>query len=205
MDELQLEEAIDRLVLEGHQKRAEEMLLPAYEDAKRRGDVHALDLVLKLLVFVEGSAAHPDMGRLEGLCIEREKNKSTTYDKLQTAMILFDVAKNYVRSTKKLVEVIESGRKEGDSSSVYSALGLLGRSLLALDRKEEAAEVLHQVERMIAAKGQMVIGDETTFLEGAYEKGLELATVKRIASVAAPLCNDQDFRNRLNALASSRA
>src|SRR5438876_8244333 len=65
MDEPQFEDAIDRLVLEGRHQKAEEMLIPVYEEAKRKRDVQSLDSALRLLVFVEGSAAHPNIEKLE--------------------------------------------------------------------------------------------------------------------------------------------
>jgi hypothetical protein len=102
-----------------------------------------------------------------------------------------------------LQEAIGQGKVENDDSTVYSSLSVLGQALLQLDRKSEAVDVLKEIEQMVLAKKPVVIGDETLFFEGARAQGLEVPTIKRLASVLAPLCRDPEFESRLKALANN--
>jgi hypothetical protein len=63
-----------------------------------------------------------------------------------------------------------------------------------------AADAIAEIERMIADRKQIIVGDETLLLETARDRGLSLAHTSRIAAVLAPVCHDPEFARRLNAL-----
>jgi len=117
--------------------------------------------------------------------------------------MLYYTVHDYVRTLTKLREAIALGKSQKDYPTVYSSLGLLGRTALELGQVQEAAEALAEIEGIIADGHPCNIGDETTFLEATRSRGLELSRVKRIAASLAPLCRDAEYKRRLQSLASS--
>lgn len=204
MDLRALSDSIPDLVIEGKFEEAEAKLSEAYREASKQNDVKALgDHILPLFVELYSSQDPPNLTKAEAYALEREQLDRRGYTKLQTAMLLYHVAKDYPRAVAKLEDAISQGKAENDESTVYSALSLLGQALLQLDRKSEAVQVLRQIEQMVLAKRAFVVGDETLFLENARTRGLEMRTVKRVASILAPLCRDPEFSKRLRVLAEN--
>jgi hypothetical protein len=115
-------------------------------------------------------------------------------------MVLYHVARQPSRAAEKLARVIESGRSEGDLSTVYSALALMGQSYLDLDRITEASKVLKDLETMLSNGCPVVIGDETTFLERALAREIDRPKIHRVATIALSRCRDAGFKARLGAL-----
>lgn len=187
-------------------EEAETKLLEAHREASKLNDVKALgEHILPLLVELYSSLEPPNLTKAEAFCREREQVDARAYSKLQTAMLLYHVARDYPRAVDKLEEAITQGKAESDESTVYSSLSVLGQALLQLDRKSEAVRVLKHIEQMIVAKKAFVVGDETLFLENARTRGLEVPTIKRLAAILAPLCRDAEFADRLRALAETAA
>jgi|SRR5580658_2153893 hypothetical protein len=206
MDLQTLSKLVPDLILEGKFKEAETKLLDAHREASKRSDMKALgEHILPLLVQLYCSLNPPNFVKAEAFSRERENADPRAYHELQTAMMFYYVANDYPRAVAKLEEAINHGKAENDDSTVYSALSVLGQALLQLDRKREAVRVLQEIEKMVLAKKPSVIGDETLFLETAMGRGLELPTVKRIASILAPVCRDPEFGSRLKALAENEA
>ena len=89
---------------------------------------------------------------------------------------------------------------------MYQSLGLLGAALLDLHYRDEAIRVLYEIEKMIAARLQIVVGDETLFLERLHAEMKEAkipSTIQGIAKTLAPVCRDPEFAIRLKRLAES--
>jgi|SRR5208282_620014 len=203
MDLRTLSELVPVLIMEGKFEEAEVKLMEAYRKASEEHDAEALgEHVLPMLVQLHCSSEPPNLAKAEAFSLERERVDPRAYTKLQTAMMLYHVRGDHSRAVAKLQEAIDQGKEENDDSTVYSSLSVLGQALLQLGRKSEAAHVLKEIEQLILAKKAVVVGDETLFLEGARAQGLEVPTIKRLASTLAPLCRDPEFETRLKALAN---
>jgi hypothetical protein len=197
-----LSDLIPDLIMEGKLEEAERKLLEAYREASNQKDTEALgEHILPMLVELYCSQEPPNLIKAEAFAREREQVDARAYTKLQTAMVLYQVARDYPRAVAKLEDAVSQGIAENDDGTVYSSLSVLGQALLQLDRESEAVRVLKEIERMVLAKKSFVVGDETLFLESAHAHGVEIATVKRLASVLAPECRDPEFESRLRALA----
>lgn len=201
MDEHRLGEMIEKLVVERQHEKAEKFLLHEYNMAESIGDKPALDAILAQLVFVYATDDPPNIAEGKRCCLSREKNRNTAYNMLQTGMFLFYPGRDYSGVVAKMREAIAKGKEE-DTRTVYASLCLLGRALLELDRLDEATDVLMEIEKMRLDAKPFVVGDETVFLESAFNRGLEVKSVKRIAAALAPLCRDPEFRRRLQTLAN---
>jgi hypothetical protein len=199
LDELAI--AVAKQMVEQKFHDAEVGLLQARCEASKKNDVLALERVFSLLVQVYCAMEPPELRKAEAVSREREKVRPCAYNELQTAMVLYYVAHDPLRAESKLLEAIEHGKAESDYSSVYTSLGLLGQSLLDLNKTSEAAGVLREIEQMILAKGRFVVGDETTFLEMARIRAVDVESVRRIATALVLLCRDPQFRRRLELLA----
>jgi len=206
MDLRTLSDLVPDLVMKGKFEEAEVELMEAYRKVSEEHDVKALgEHVLPMLVQLYCSLEPPNLIKAEAFSREREEVDARAYSKLQTAIMFYYVAHDYPRAVAKLEEAVSRGKAENDDSTVYSSLSLLGQTLLQLDRKNEAIEVLKEIEQMILAKKSFVIGDETLFLESARARGIEVRTVKRLASILASVCRDPEFGDRLKALAANEA
>lgn len=206
MDLHTLSDLVPDLIMQGKFEEAETKLLEAHRKASKENDVKALgEHILPLLVQLYCSLEPPDLIKAEAFSRERERVDARAYNKLQTGMMLYYVAKDYPRAVAKLEEAVSQGKAENDDSTVYSSLSVLGQALLQLDRRSEAVNVLEEIEQMVLAKKSFVVGDETLFLENARARALELPTIRRVASILAPVCRDPEFGNRLKALAANGA
>jgi hypothetical protein len=202
MDLRVLSDLVPDLIIEGKFEEAESKLLDAYQEASKQKDAEALgEHILPMLVQLYCSQEPPNLIKAEAFAREREQVDARAYTKLQTAMMLYHVARDYPRAVAKLEDAVRQGKAENDDGTVYSSLSVLGQALLQLDRKTEAVRVLKEIEQMVLAKKSFVVGDETLFLESACAHGVETPTVKRLASVLAPECRDPEFKSRLRALA----
>ena len=91
--------------------------------------------------------------------------------------------------------------------TVYQSFGLLGLALLDLHQNEEAARILGEIEKMVAAHLRIVVGDETLFLERLFAQTKEAqtrTTIQRIAKILWPVCREPRFTARLKALADAQ-
>jgi hypothetical protein len=205
MDLRTLSELVPVLIMEEKFEEAERKLLEAHREASQQNDVEALgEHILPMLVQLYCSQEPPNLIKAEAFAREREQVDARAYTKLQTAMMLYHVARDYPRAVAKLEDAVSQGKAENDDGTVYSSLSVLGQALLQLDRKNEAVRVLKEIEQMVLAKKPFVVGDETLFLESARAQGLEMPTVRRLASILAPECSDPEFGDRLRALAETR-
>src|SRR5437763_13719273 len=152
-----LTETVPTLIIERKFQPAETLLKQAYEQAKRDDDLEVLEHVAALFVQLYSSFEPPQLVRAEYFSLERERIKSSAYNKLQTAMVIYHVAHDPKRTAEKLRDTLESSRKENDFPTFYSALSLLGQSLLDMNKTSEAADVLHDIEQTIAAKKPIVV------------------------------------------------
>lgn len=182
---------------------AEALLTEARQRATSVGDPQAQGLILSELIELYCLTEPARLREAERLALERENLMGDASSMLQTAMLFCHSLHDYSRTATKLRETIDKAAAEGDIRTAYTSLGLLGHALLQLDRKSEAVVVLKEIEQMVLANKAVVVGDETLFLEGARAQGLEVPTIKRLASTLAPLCRDPEFRGRLKALANN--
>lgn len=196
-----IENLVDKLIVTNQHQLAVEMLMAEYQSAKSSDDARELDSVLSFLVFAHVSRNPPDIEKARRLCIERERNINSAYNLFQTGMFLYHSANDYGEAIKKLREAIATGRREQDTRTVYSSLATLGLALIKIGQEQEAADALREIEQSIADKRSFVVGDETAFLESAFDHGLETDRIKRIASELSPICRDPQFAQRLSTLA----
>jgi len=192
-------EHVRQLIIDQRFAEAEALL----RDARDRGfgSEHELGL-LDLLVEVYSLREPPELSKADAVCLERERLAKTAYSMLQTAMLRHWRAHDYVQSVLKAREAIAAGRREDDDSTVYSALALLGLGLIELGNDDAVKDVIDEIEQMISRRKRIIIGDETTLLERARTRGLNVSTIRRIANRLAPNCRDPEFSKRLNALAA---
>ncbi len=170
--------------MEGKFDEAEARLMEAYREASEGHDAETLgEHVLPMLVQLHCSSEPPNLTKAEAFSCEREQVDPRAYTKLQTAMMLYHVAGDSSRAVAKLQEAIGQGRDENDDGTVYSSLSLLGQALLRPGRKVDAVPVPQDSEQLVLGKKPVVVGDEALFLEGARAQGLEVPTVKRLASM----------------------
>lgn len=187
-------------IAEGEFHEAEERLLGFRQPARDVNDLHTLELVLPLLVLLYSSMRPRDLSKAEEFALERERVSDNSNSRLQTALLLYYAADDYPRAIDKLREAIDKTASDGDERTRYASLSLMGQALLDLNRRSEACIVLDEIERMIAARRPIVVGDETGFLEKARDQGLEVNRVRRLASELEPVCRDPEFRKRLQDL-----
>lgn len=183
---------------------AETELLQAKSQAFNANDRDQLDHVLSWLVTLYLRKQPPDLVKAELCCLERERVLGTADAKLQYAMTLYWSLDDPARTVAKAKEAIATGLEEGDDKTVYQSLGLLGVALLDLHDRDEAIRVLYEIEKMIAARLRIVVGDETLFLERLHAETKDeqvKSTIQGIAKTLAPVCRDPEFTTRLKRLA----
>ena len=203
MDFLKLHERIMEMIAGKQFDAAEVELHQAKLQASSAADLDALDDVLSLLVNLHLSKRPPDLTKAESYCLERERI-GTGYAKLQYAMTLYWAMDDSTRTVTKAREAIVASRQEGDDKTAYQSFGLLGLALLDLHQNDEAIRVLDEIQKMVAARLRIVVGDETLFLERlrAQTKDLKtIATIQGIAKTLWPVCRDPQFSARLQRLA----
>lgn len=197
----ELIEEVSRLIQERKFGAAEDLLTAERMKAASLGDVSAESVILSELIELYCISDPTKFDEAEKLSLERERIVGGAISKLQTGMILSFSRRDYARAAIKLREAADTAKTAEDAETTYTSLGLLGHALLQLGREKEARAVLGEMEGIISAKKSFVVGDETLFLEEAKARGLEVPTVKKIATELVPLCRDPEFRNRLRAVA----
>jgi hypothetical protein len=200
VDIRELSETVSALIQRKEFAEAETLLLEVRREAEEKVDLDTVDFVLSELTAVCCQMEPPDITRAAEFCREREAARNTGYNKWQTAMMFYWSAHNYSQTVTKAREAVQKATEEGDTKTAYSALSLLGLTLLELDRTDDAAAILGKIEDMIRQRKSLVVGDETLFLERANVRGLERPTIRRIANILAPVCRDAMFASRLQAL-----
>ena len=202
MDIRELDDAVSALIRRKKYAEAEALLQEARREAVEKADLDTADFVLSELTALCCQMEPPEIARAIEFCKERETIRNTGYNKWQTAMMLYWSAHNYSQTVAKAREAVQKSLDEADTKTAYSALSLLGLALLELDRADEAAAVLANIEDMVQQRKSLVVGDETLFLERANVRGLDRPTIRRIATILGPVCRDVTFAKRLQALSS---
>jgi len=136
--------------------------------------------------------------------LELEQLTRTAYSKLRTAMMFYWCMHDPARSIAKAQEALSAATEEHDSKTLYQSLGLSGLALLDLARTKEAVQILFEIEKVVAARQPIVVGDETLFLERLSEHAKDSGTttaIQRIAKTLWPVCRDPQFAQRRKALA----
>ena len=204
MDFLHLDERIMQLIDNEKFDVAEDELHQANLQASSAADHDALAHVLSLLVTLHRGKQPPDLTKAESYCLERERIIGTGYAKLQYAMTLYWAMDDSTRTVTKAREAIVASRQEGDDKTAYQSFGLLGLALLDLHQNDEAIRILDEIQRMVAGRVRIVVGDETLFLERlrAQTKDVKtITTIRGIAKTLSPVCRDPQFSARLQRLA----
>lgn len=183
---------------------AEALLTRAKAQAVADHDLNAERLILSELIELYCVMNPPDTTKAERISLEREALDPSSKGKWQTAMLLYWHKHEPEQALAKLTEATVEARNAGDSGVVYSCLALSGLALLDLDRLEDAAQVLEEIEGMVLARKPFVVGDETLFLERARSVGLNLARITQVASSLIPICRDPAVARRLSELHSGR-
>ena len=203
MDFRELDRRVWKLIDAGQFDIAEAELQQARLQASKETNHHGLENVLSSLVMLYRAMEPPDLTKAESYCLELEQVSGTGYAKLQTAMMLYWSMDNPSRTVTKAQEAITKACQERDDGTVYQSFGLLGLALLDLHRDEEAVRVLGEIEKMVAARLRIVVGDETLFLERLFAQTKEAkarTTIQRIAQILWAVCRDPEFATRLKAL-----
>src|SRR5947209_6622662 len=185
-----LASAISGLLAQNHLKEAEQLLLEAQEKAERENDASALHYIISELIGLYIIGDPPLWTKAEMLSTKRERLAPSAYGKLQTAMILHRGTRDHLRAISKLEEAIILAESENDEKTMYRSLCLLGEASLALDYTEKAKKVLSELERMVARRARIVVGDETPFLEALKQRLIEVNRLRQLASTLASVCRD---------------
>jgi len=195
-----------KMLRAGQFDSAEAKLHQARLQASDQADRYTLEQVLSLLVELYCIMQPPDLAKAESYSLERERISGTGQAKLQTAMMLYWSMHNPSRTVTKVQEAITAARQERDDKTVYQSFGLVGLALLDLHQEEEAARILGEIEKMVAARLRIVVGDETLFLERLFRATQEAktkTTIQNIARILFPVCREPEFTARLKALANT--
>lgn len=201
MNTMILEKEVRNLIARGKLQEAEQRVLAARDEASRRSDAETVPVLLDLLVEVYSLQEPRDIAKADAVCLEREVLVPTAYSKLQTAMMRYWAGHDYLGTIAKANDAIASGTAEGDDSTVYTALSLLGLSRISTGDHAGAEDALRRIEQMLEEKRRIVVGDETPFLEAAQSSGLNPSLIAKIAGKLAPVCRDVEFAKRLSDLA----
>ena len=207
MDFLELDQRVMKLLTSGQFDSAEAELHQARLQASERADRYTLEQVLSSLVELYCTMQPSDLTKAESYSLERERISGTGQAKLETAMLLYWSMHNPSRTVTKVQEAITAASQERDDMTVYQSFGLLGLALLDLHQNEEAARILGEIEKMVAAHLRIVVGDETLFLERLFAQTKEAqtrTTIQRIAKILWPVCREPRFTARLKALADAQ-
>ncbi|HEV2114304.1 MAG TPA: hypothetical protein VGR50_09140 [Terriglobales bacterium] len=179
---------------------AEKALVEARADAIAKQDSEAERDILLELIGLYRVMDPPDVGRAEAAATELETLDPSARIKLYMATLLYYGAHDSERALAKSQETMRKAEEEHDYSSKYSSLGLQGLALLDLERLDEATKVLNEIQEIISNGDSFVAGDELSFLERAYAKGISIHQVRQIAASVVPLCKDPVFLRRLRRL-----
>jgi len=201
---MDLKSEIRKLTSTGRSDDAEKLLLDARAQLHETRDSEQLISVLDLLVELYSIHEPRDLAKADRICLERERVLPNAYSKLQTAMLRYWAANDSPGTIEKAQEAIAEGNEEGDHSTVYSAMCLLGMASLQIGDEGSATSVIAGIERMIGEGSKIIVGDEASFLEAAKARGLSVPAIQRIARRLAPVCRDPKFAQRLHALATDR-
>lgn len=181
---------------------AERLLLSVKRQVDETGDLQEKLLVISELIELYCVAEPDNLQQAVILSLEREALSGDAVSPLQTATLFSYVLGNDEGAVKKTGEAITLGRAQGDFSTVYTSLSVLGQSLLRLGRTPEAISSLGEIEAMVEAKNRIAVGDETAFLEALREQHLDDERVAKIASALVPRCRNKLFKERLESLAA---
>ena len=206
MDLLKLEERITKLIVSEQFDLAEAELQQAKLEAAQEADSYALEEVLSSLATLYRVKEPPDLAKAESYSLELERVSGTGYAKVQTAMMLYWSMHNPERTVMKAREGIITATAQQDDKTVYQGLSVLGLALLDLHQHDEAVRVLGEIERMVAARLRIVVGDETLFLERLFAQTKAEKTrnaIQEIARILWPVCREAAFANRLKTLANA--
>src|ERR1700722_15154378 len=125
---------------------AERLLLSAKRQVDETDDPQRQLLIMSELIALYCVAEPNNLPEAEKLSLEREALSGDASSRLQTAMIFKYTLHSDERTVQKAREAIELGWAQGDSSTVYTSLSLLGQSLLTLGRVPEAMSTLDEIE-----------------------------------------------------------
>jgi hypothetical protein len=189
-----------RLARAGKRDEGLQLLHEARVQAEHEADAGLLEEVLTHLVFFYGWITPPDLDKVKFHSLEREHLFPTGYNKVQTAMVFYWTIGDSERAAEKATEGVKLARAEGDTRTTYQGLGLLGLALLDLKRQAEVLTVFEEIRQMVSDKANVVVGDETLFLERLQATGQEPRSLRETAKVLASACRDEDFVKRLRAL-----
>jgi tetratricopeptide (TPR) repeat protein len=195
-----LADLIPILLVERKFEDADARLQEARTRAVEAHDSEALELVLSMLVQLYCAVQPPDPQRAERYSREREEVHPSAYNNLQTSMVLYYVARDYERAAAEIQHAIELAQDQHDDAVRYSALSLLGQTLLKLNDTAQAADLLPRIQDMILTGTPLPITDVTTFLEDASAQGIEPSAVRAIANLSLARCRDEEMIARLRAL-----
>jgi tetratricopeptide (TPR) repeat protein len=204
MDFLQLDNHVMALLRSGRFREAESELQRARLQATDQSDSYTLERVLAELAHLYCLMQPPDFEKAAMYSLERERVTASGQSKLQTAMMYYWSMHDPERAVQKVQQAAAHARNEEDTATVYQCLALLGLALLDLGKSKEAADVLLEMQSIIAARKRIVAGDETLLLERLSAKAGEdtQRVIKSIASTLWPICRDAAFAARLKALAN---
>lgn len=184
-----------------HQKeydQAENLLLEQYPEVKARGNATEIRHILNGLATFYSLPFKKNLSRAESYFREMEAVLPSCETDLRIASFYFYSLRDFAKTVERVQAMDAYERQEKkDIQFYYSALTLKGQALLYLNRTEEAAAALRELERIIATSPKQVpYGDEFNFLDQMTQQKLELKLCKQLAAVIVDRVRDPEFRNK---------
>jgi hypothetical protein len=200
LDWLEIDSRVHELIKGNRLPEAEALLLKSYEELKETKHVEDLDYVIGSLAQFYSMPEAEDRSKAEQFFLEREDLSPEAHAKLQTATFYFYVLRDFSKTIEKVNEIgIRPAPRA--SPSYYSGLALKGQALIELNRIEEAAQVLDEMQTLIQpSDAPLPYGDEINFLERAISDPALEAKSRTVLVSIIPRMRSQEYREKAKQL-----
>ena len=201
---LEIDTRVHELICSDRLREAETLLLNSYRQLQESKQVEDLNFVISSLAQFYSMPEVEDCSKAEQFFLEREELSPEASAKLQTATFYFYVLRDFAKTIQKVNEigVLPAPRA---SPSYCSELVLKGQALLELNRIEEAAQVLDEMQVLIEpTDARPLYGDEINFLERAISHPALEAKSRTLLVGIVPRIRSREYAERSKQLIDSR-
>lgn len=186
----------------GEYEQAEQFLREQYTEVKARGNSTALRHILLEIAHFYCLPFKKHLRQAEVYYREMESTFPDRETDLRIAMFYFYNLRDFTKTVDRVSKMgaVDFQNKK-DIQFYYSALALKGQALLCLNRDQQAATILKELERIIAAAPRQVpFGDEFNFLNEMTQRKREPELCKELTKVIIARIKDQEFKDKFLAL-----